>query len=56
MKVRREQAETDLAVPKVLDAQVELMNKLKGSGLVLRQDERGNLSIDSSTQNELPPV
>ena len=69
-QVEREEAETRLAKLKVLDAEVELLNKLTEAGVVLHFDERGNLTVlpavvgcdlgklakrlPSSVTNELP--
>jgi hypothetical protein len=43
-RVRREEAEARLAELRVLDAELELLAKLKNAGVVLRYDDDGNLT------------
>jgi len=44
-KVRKEQAEARLAEIDVLNAELELMKKLKEMGVVICRDEQGNLAV-----------
>jgi hypothetical protein len=44
-KVRKEEAEARIAELKVLDAEVELFEKMKRIGVILRRDENGNLTV-----------
>ena len=44
-KVRREEAETRLTEIKVLQAEVELFQRLKELGVALRRDENGNYTV-----------
>jgi len=48
-KVRQEEAKARLDELKVVDAEVELLKKLKDVGVVLRYDERGNLTVFSAS-------
>lgn len=41
----RAQSEASLAKLKVIDAEYELLRKLKEAGMVLRMDQRGNLTV-----------
>jgi predicted ArsR family transcriptional regulator len=43
-RVRREEAEARLAELKALDAEIDLLSKLKEAGVVLRYDDGGNLT------------
>jgi len=43
-KVRKEEAEARLAELKVLEAEIDLLSKLKAAGVVLRYDGSGNLT------------
>lgn len=47
-KVRKEEAEARAAELKVVDAEFELLKKLKEAGVVLIRDEKGNLTVLSS--------
>jgi hypothetical protein len=44
-KIRREEAETRIAEMKVLDAEIELLRKMKEYGVILRRDVGGNLTV-----------
>jgi hypothetical protein len=44
-EARKANAEASLAETKALDAQFDLMNKLRAAGMALHRDERGNLSV-----------
>jgi hypothetical protein len=45
IRVRKEEAETRLAELKALDAEIELLRKMKEIGVVLHRDESGNLTV-----------
>ena len=53
---RKRYAEADLAETKALEAKLELLKRLDEAGMVLRADERGNVTILSKSKdfNRLP--